>query len=342
MIVVYPMLTSKSVSTNIIPGICKALEKFVLVYDIDHVAKTAGITGKILKVGITAAKLAAEQKKYVLEATPEITRKGTKENPIDPKQKEDKSVKDLLKEIETMMKTGKVSIEAPEFKDKISLEPTWITIDTSTGTKVLGIKVIPYPVISDIELARMMLVDSSLPFFEKIMYGFTRKIIRVLYAFARGIMKKLPFVGASPLSGDPEKDIIFAASKYKGNVFALVNFADIKDDKLFKNAGGVGSLFKLGWNSFIAADDVGKKVTFCMKQFGGLCTTMPYGYLYASGKEQMQVYKSLEDLQKVTTPFFSSKVSSTRIFGESLYNDKMTKYSKISECESCIDLQLED
>ena len=39
MIVVYPMITSKTINPNVLPGICKALEKYVLVYELEDLLK---------------------------------------------------------------------------------------------------------------------------------------------------------------------------------------------------------------------------------------------------------------------------------------------------------------
>ena len=43
-ILVYPMLTSKTVSPAIIPGIAKALEQYILIYQMDSVvSRTSGL-----------------------------------------------------------------------------------------------------------------------------------------------------------------------------------------------------------------------------------------------------------------------------------------------------------
>ena len=39
MIVIYPVVTSKTISTTVLPGICKALEKYILIYKLDDLLK---------------------------------------------------------------------------------------------------------------------------------------------------------------------------------------------------------------------------------------------------------------------------------------------------------------
>jgi hypothetical protein len=167
-------------------------------------------------------------------------------------------------------------------------------------------------------------------------------MVKVLYWAARGMIHKLPFHLEDlisldhVISGDPEKDIIFGSTKYESNVFCLLNSQDLEHDIHFKNAGGISKLFQLGWNSIIINDDVNKRTSFCMKQFGGLCSSVSHQFLFSSfGKENDRVYEKLEDIQKVTTPFFRSKINPSKIFGESLSSEKLLKYSDYSDCNSC-------
>ena len=57
MIVIYPMLTSGSVSPNVLPGIVKAVEKYILLYNTDQVLRDAGGSkaGKIISTGAKIA-----------------------------------------------------------------------------------------------------------------------------------------------------------------------------------------------------------------------------------------------------------------------------------------------
>ena len=121
---------------------------------------------------------------------------------------------------------------------------------------------------------------------------------------------------------------MFASTKYKEDVFCLLSQQDIQKDEAFKDAGGVSKLFNLGWNSILVNDDVNKRTNFCMKEFGGLCSSVPHGYIHASfGKENQKVYEKMEDIQKVTSPFFKTSVNAHKLlFKESLVEQEISGY----------------
>ena len=98
----------------------------------------------------------------------------------------------------------------------------------------------------------------------------------------------------------------------------MLNYADFTDSGIFKNQGGIFKLHTLGWNSFIAADNVGKRALFCMKEFHGLCSSVPYSFIYSSlGKEHVKAYESEEEIQRSASPFFKTKISQKRLYSES-------------------------
>ena len=55
MIIVYPMLTSPNISQNSLPGIIKAVEKYILVYNLDDVLNEAN--SMISSIATTGSKL---------------------------------------------------------------------------------------------------------------------------------------------------------------------------------------------------------------------------------------------------------------------------------------------
>jgi len=78
------------------------------------------------------------------------------------------------------------------------------------------------------------------------------------------------------------------------------------DSNFFEQAGGIQKLFGLGWSSIVATDDVNKRATFCMKPFNGMCSSIPYSYLYAS-LGHSKVYNDLEDVRRSAGPIFRMK-----------------------------------
>lgn len=343
MIAVYPMLTTSDVQSHVLTGVCKVLERFVILYDMDAIAKRFNL-GKALVIGGQAAAAGAKLSGAMLRAKRESYRltKEQQQLPFDGTKANAKPMEDDDDKVDTKIDFGKsvktMDVTFPK-NEALSVEPTWVMLSTPTGTKILGIKVIPYPIESSEELGRMLMTDLSLKKLDTFMYGTHRKLVKILYALARGVLKKIPLAPSvdNTISGDPEKDILFASTKYKHNVFCLLNSQDLEKDIAFRNAGGISKLFKLGWNSIIINDDVNKKTNFCMTQFGGLCSSVSHSYLFASfGKENAKVYEKMEDIQKVTSPFFKNKIKPAKLFGESISSEKLLKYSDYSECPACL------
>lgn len=351
MIVVYPMLTDESISQNAIPGICKALEKFVLIYELDAIAKMTGI--KILKVGGQLASTMAratvgagkiKEDTELLEALPipgarppksqaEIDEFRRKNQPYSASENDDdkpsKIVKNTMTVLQGIKQMGTINVDMP--KDQaLSVEPTYMTVTTPSGTEVIGIKVIPFPVKSrkGYTLAELLAADSSLDFFDTLFFRVYRKAIKMFWAACRGL--RVPFLRDRVVTGDPVKDILWASTFHSRYVYCLLNYSDISDSNLLKNAGGMHKLHQVGWNSLIFADDVNKRVIFCMKEFHGLCSSTPYQFIYSSlGKDYGKVYDNLEDVKKAASPFFKLSVNSKRVFGEAknILNDYLKRIS---------------
>jgi hypothetical protein len=334
MIIVFPMLTDEGISQNILPGICKALEKFILIYEMDTIMKITGWSVIGAGAKIAHQTMIGKQKKEsynILEAGGQFagTKPGYGPKKIEDDEDEDekdnshknqsyggpgKPVFDTLKGLRDM---GTVKVDIPK-DQSLSVEPTYVSIQTSIGTQILGIKVIPCSVKSNkYTLAELLTADVSLKFFDALIYRISRKAIRGFWSLCRAL--RLPFIKDKVITGDPEKDILWAQSYHKKNIFCLLNYADFSNSELFKEAGGIYKLHSLGWNSFIVADEVNKRATFCMKEFHGLCSTIPYSYIMASfGKDINNVYiDSVEAFEKTNSPFFKTKISQKRLIGES-------------------------
>lgn len=333
MIVIFPMLVDGTISENVIPGVCKALEKFILIYQMEAIMKITGL--KILYVGGSLATMAARtvipKTQTEAEVPPGHPPSGTKNlqnvtpqqvyvNPnINVNVKGSGGGKNLADTAFNILKSTRdlatTNVEFPK-DQSLSLEPTYTIVTTPTGTRLIGVKVIPFPVkTKKYSLPVLLCGEASLGFFTSLILRYERKVIRGFWALCRAL--RIPFLKSKIISGDPEKDILWASTVYKRNIFCLVNHDDMKDE-LFKEAGGINQLFDVGWNSFISADEINKRVIFCMKQFNGLCSSVPYSFVYSSvGKDHLKVYEKLEDIKKAANPFFkTSKSSMKKIFEE--------------------------
>lgn len=356
MIVNYPMLVSDTISPGIIPGICKIVERYILIHEVDSI--TDSVQQKITRAFVftghafTIATAAYAGKEFLKKKF------GESENVLeyDPPEVHNAHVIKVDQNI-VRVKGGdpsgggtssrfKGGQEAPERKkdikatkfnislgnaDAISLEPTWVQIDAGEmGTKVIGVKVIPFPIKTDGNTISLLLNDSKVSLIKSMMTAMSRKAIRLFFAFSRGI--KMPFIKDKFLSGDIKKDVIWASSKYGSRTFVLLNYAELQDNEFLKDMGGFAKLQKLGWGSVMMADDINRRAMFCMKEFKGSCSVLPYQYIYAglgkSGQTYTKVYDDMEDVRKSSSPFFKLKKNRKTLMGEAYGLSKLDKYKK--------------
>lgn len=338
------MLVSEDISANAMPGICKMLERFILLYRMDTVFKRLHQKGWIQQlskdhgikgIGRAGADLYLKLKEgetpegfedfvFVDEVTPgQVLGYAATKTAQGIKQSVKKGTEDEAGAEHETIKSKKVeSFKLNMQMDSIGLEPTFIQVGGGEGKyAIIGIKVVPFPVKSEPSLPQMLLDDRKVKFMMSYVHAMGRKATRLVFTFARKIPFLKDYIGG--ISGNPKKDVVWAMSEYKDDVFVLLNKMDLDDD-LFKQTGGMRQLFRMGWNQIIVADDVNKRATFCMKEFKGLCSSVPYSFMYAAmGKEK--VYENLEDIRRSSGPFY--KLSNPkRLFGEAKVSDKLGLY----------------
>lgn len=337
MILIYPMLTSESVNQTLLPGIIKAVEKSILVHNTDEVLSyfnnaigdivKAGVTGLVAAgatagVGAALGKMAKTGGQMNLPGFNRIKKSGkelklefveqktSKQKWLDPNTAHD-IAKTASKNIEAAAKGASIkSVDMPRM-DTVSLEPTWLQVQTSMGARLIGVKVVPFTVKSTSGMVGLLMNDQQLKKASYISTRMLRTASRIFHRSMRGL--KVPGFKETPISGDPKKDIVLAKSQYGRNVFVCFSKLDLEEDEIFQSPAAVSKLHKLGWASIIVTDDVNKQATFCMKQFGGVCSTIPYSFIFSSlGKEHSQVYKDLEDASRSAGPFFRKKSTTKR------------------------------
>jgi hypothetical protein len=328
MIIVYPMLTSPNISQTSLPGIIKAVEKYILVYNLDDVLNNANsVVSQIFTKGESLLTFALAAGAIHL-VSKDFKSGGFK------RMKEDENLleqgkghnKDPRNEPETQatqaasqsaFQPGQTRIEMPR-REGLALEPTWVHVNSDkAGTKLLGVKVVPFTIQSDKNIMDMISYDLSLKGWEKALKEYGRKATRLLYSVMRGL--NLPFIKDRALTGDADVDIIYAGTKYGKNLFVCLNSIEIEQSDIFSKPAAVQKLHSLGWSSIIIADDVNKKATFCMKEFGGLCSVTPYGLLYSAiGKEHLEVYQDLNDVKHAAGPFFRMTTRRSKVFAETI------------------------
>lgn len=364
MTIVFPLLVDENVSPNIIPGVCKALEKFCLHYKVEEILKMGGLSSDTVLSNIVSAgfemgtggtnaffKKLFENESVSETHTPQKQAEKRVQGKVkDTTQEEEKAIDHIEKQAgkgaDHELKEKEFELKKREFEEKqhriedrklelntlnlranLSIEPTTCLATSRKGSQVIGIKVIPYPV-SSRPFIRQLLQDNSLSIMDRFLARYERGVTRAFYA----IMRKVPFFRNIPIEKDPFKDIIYARSKFGKNIFLMLSLSSLESDDMFKSQGGVDRLNRLGWNSVIIADDVTKRIIFCMKEYGGMCEPTHYNFLYsAMGKEGQEAYERLEDLKKSTSPLWSQhmRMKPSRMFGESLANDLKETYISV-------------
>lgn len=336
MIIVYPMLTSPNISQNSLPGIIKAVEKYILVYNLDDVLneansmlKTIATTGSKLVIQAGAIWLASQigknweesYNKYDVDNLFLLEAGASMKTPQTPGEKLGQKVIDA-----TSDKTHGIKVDIPR-RDSISLEPTWVQINSDiAGAKLLGVKVVPFTIKSDVDIMTMISHDAQLTGFNRAIESTKRSLKSLMYSLMRGL--KIPFIKDRALTGNADLDILWAGTKHGRNLFTCLNSIEIEQGDIFSKPQQVQKLHSLGWTSFIIADDVNKKATFCMKEFTGLCSTVPYGLLYSAvGKEHYEVYQNIDDVKHSSGPFFRLSSKRSRIFSNEIASERFKKYS---------------
>lgn len=253
----------------------------------------------------------------------------------------DKKIDKLERQLE------KAKDKAPDLKistiesKSLSLEPTWVSLPNDAGGGILGIKVAPYMLSSDQTLGRALLHDSVSSKIQVLIRKKVRFIIKFLYNLFSRLWIWRYFFPKHNVTGNPKHDIIFDrtifSSQKKGSrVFTCLNKIDLDNTMdLFKRAGGVKKLFKLGWTSIVIADDVAKNVTFCPKEQKGICSTIPYSMIYSSiSTDAKKIYDDMDDAKKSSGVIFRRKTRLSKYIGEFEMNDillKTSDYSSLNE-----------
>ena len=340
MIIVYPMLTSPNISQNSLPGIIKAVEKYILVYNLDDVLNEANsmissiaTTGSKLVIQAGAIYLASKVGQWMTNSSNDynldhlfLLEQGgasfkTPTAPLPPEEQMQSNIADMGAKISKGIK-----VDIPR-RDSISLEPTWVQVNSDiAGTKLLGVKVVPFTIKSDVDIMTMISQDAQLTGFNRAIESTKRSLKSLMYSLMRGI--KIPFIKDRALTGNSNLDILWAGTKHGRNLFTCLNSIEIEHGDVFSKPQQVQKLHSLGWTSFIIADDVNKKATFCMKEFTGLCSTVPYGLLYSAiGKEHYEVYQNIDDVKHSSGPFFRLSSKRSRIFSNEIASERFEKYS---------------
>ncbi len=363
-ITLFPLLVSNTISKNIVPGVVKVLENYIIVYGLDSILDQLrterGTKGnyrisnnKVIKRENVSSEVSNFLYNEILEEAEHRSKawdigggtkgKGQPQSQTKPgfSYVSGAGAEDEETEREAAAKErGKLSAQAKDATirldtfnmESIGLEPTWMKMDQidKDGTKttgIIGVKVIPYLVKSDASLANLLMYDKQVKGLQRYAIKKGRSMTSWLYNFWKKRWIGKVFGGSNDtVTGDPRQDIILKRSimnsKDIQSIFALANQSELSDD-FISTAKGMKSLQGMGWGSLIVADDVNKRVAFCMKELKGMCSMMPYTMLYQTFS-QAKVYEDIEDAKRTASSIFKIRRQKlTKLIGENIAETKV-------------------
>jgi len=111
------------------------------------------------------------------------------------------------------------------------------------------------------------------------------------------LLKKKGLVNASSIGSGPR----FPSHQRYAAAIIVFSINDIikKDMNFLGDASKVAKLHKMGWNSFAIMDDPDQTLMFCSYFENGMCSKIPYSYLFFSLKAS-DLFKELDSLSKFT------------------------------------------
>ena len=363
MILVYPMLVSKSVSENSIPGIAKTIENYIMINAQDMIVnnkaikkQTKGIIGTMLR--IVGGKLIGESVNLSEGSIPKGSGPGTKGKDKgddedydfdDDDTESDKNYKrermrtkdardDEKHEYDQLTKNAKRAKVDAKIQDmkSVTLEPTYMTIEKTDkygnkSSEFVGIKVVPIRVKSDVQLSHLILQDTKVGALFAMSLSLGRTFMRKAWSFLDKWTHKLRIGGLTP-SGDPRRDILMGRTGMgdNGQSFIVLSKQEDVDEYFIKNIQKINRLYKMGWGNIIIADDIGRTAYFCMQNLRGMCNSVPYAMMYQT-LGQSKAYESMEDARKQNSSVFKLSKRFSKIVGESKVDLLMDKYSQLSE-----------
>jgi len=364
MIIVFPMLVSRAVSENAIPGIAKMIENYIIINFQDMIINNTDIKRQseiFGKISYSKGNLHIKESEDLLEAGPPGSTPGTKgkekstSSTSSPKStsstksdKEEEYYKEKIKQLKKqatdsakeklekqLAKKASVAVKAEDIKS-ITLDPTYINVEKNDkygnkSSSFIGVKVIPVRVKSDVKLSHLLLHDTQLKFLNAKLVTFGRWILRKTYTLFDKWTKRFGGGGITP-SGDPRRDILMGRTGLgKGSrTFIVLSKQEDIDELFLDNIKKINRLFNMGWGNFVIADDIGRSAYFCMKEFKGMCNVVPYAMMYQY-LGQSKAYETMEDAKKASSSIFKVGKRFSKVLGEWRVINKLYKYSQLNE-----------
>ena len=316
------MFLPKNINRKLIPGITKALELHVIVHLMDKEVSASGIKfnkkgNKFVAENFSEERFATHDARKLLEAASGMPSGGSKKTTPGSS----RSAGGLQKKIPTapiavsppsMGGRGRTQ-EQPlssvdtaalgKISEDVGMQPTWTTVSTQRGTKLIGVKVVPFFIKDEKEMLDFLYKDlarkGAKKFLEKNKRQFLRLMWKVVYLF-------MERPGATGLL---MKDVILARTKNRDNIFMCLNANSLKDSDEMRETKNIRKLFGMKWPNIVILDDIDHMASFCMKEYTGICSTVSYEWLFNQTRQTKEVYENLAQASSAATSIFSRKKS---------------------------------
>ena len=235
---------------------------------------------------------------------------------------------------------GSVKVEEVNMRS-ISLEPSTVMVsveqkDKTVVRELLGVKIVPMRVKSDVKLGYLLTNDSKLNYIMTLMTVSGRSLLKKAWSVFDKMLKTIrigPYKehGGQVVTGDPRKDIILGRTGHQGETFITIEKGEDFDEIILSNSQKIRKLFLLGWGNLIITDNVTKQAHFCMKKYNGMCNSLPFLMLYETLKASKS-YETLEDIKKQTQSLFKTRpIRIEKILSEAKALNKLNQYRSLRE-----------
>ncbi len=111
------------------------------------------------------------------------------------------------------------------------------------------------------------------------------------------ILSKKSFIDMSPYTTSSR------SAAYQQFGAANVCFTYDDEENMFDDPKAVARLLRLGWKGFAILNQLDKEMIFCSHLDRGLCSRIPYQYLFQAINQE-QVYKDISELERATASSF--------------------------------------
>lgn len=365
MIVIYPMLISKAVSENIVPGLTKTIEAYIIANAKDIIITNPEVK-RNFNFKIKGKQIIRREDVDLSEGEDELFG-GTRTKPHEEKKRKEWSSEEEKREAEHERKENeekrKAIKHAADIKDRekkqkeeeeekakqkkiddakkasasvkiqdnraLSIEPSFIEIETINK---LGNTIKESFGVKVIPFR----VKSDAKLSRLILHDIKMKNFNaIMISFGRKITKVVwkfldkwssaGKLGGLTPSGDPRRDIIMARTGHQGEGFIVLSKTEDIDETFLNNVSKINRLFKMGWGNIIITDDINRTAYFCMKQFKGVCTAVSYGMIYQNFGV-LKVYQDLEDAKRQSSSIFKIRKPLSKIIAEWVAEHRQVKY----------------